>query len=311
MTPNPELQFLLARRSRVKELIAQCPEEAVFERSSLLAHLDSIENELRELDQEESPVNTGTASIMFDGDPVYKTIGIKADFAPKAIESFQELVDARRLQLFKKSHKNDKSVFNPQPLLITGTPRGSFGFKFEEMNEIETNRILGNTLTHEAIKESIEIINTFKSDNDEKFKENIKNIDRRSIHAISDFFEHAKDSKAIVKFNFENQTVDIKMQEIIFIVDRAKQIEKEDEGIELKGKLTGLMINARKFEFQPESGKCFSGSFSKECDPGSFSGFLKGYCLGLFHRTREIKQGKGQKSRWKWDLVDLTPLNQE
>lgn len=311
MTPNPELQFLLARRSRVNKLINQCPNEAVFERSSLLSHLESINIEIQSMEQEESPINMGAASVLFDGDPVHKTLGIKADFAPKAIESFQELVDARRVQLHKKSHENKKTLFNPQPLLITGTPRGSFGFRFEELNDSEDGRILGNTLTHEAIRESIEIINTFKSDNEEKFNESVKSIDRRSIHAISDFFEHAKDSKAIVKFNIDNVTTEIQMRDIVFIVDRAKRISKEDEGIELKGKLTGLMINARKFEFQPEVGKCFSGSFSDGCDPGSFSGFLKGYCLGLFHRTREIKQGKGQKSRWKWDLVDLTPIEQD
>lgn len=305
MSRTQEREFLIARKHQVEALLSACPPSEWLEHESLTAQLRDLELQIEAFPSQADVARPAEADVFFEGAPVESTRGIQAAFAPKAIESFREMVDARLAQIEKRQPKNARPFFLPKPLMIVGVARGSFGFQFQEGGSFDPQRLLGDSYTQEAIREVMAMIETFRSAKEEELAERVKTMDRRSIHAVSEFIDHVVESQATFRIEMDSGAINLNRSEVLLVAERAKRASQEIDTIEVRGRLTGLMIHARRFEFEPIEGKSFSGGFPEDTDPETFAGFLKMKCVGTFVRHREIKLGTGHKPRWKWDLQFL------
>lgn len=308
MSRTQEREFLTARKRQVEALLSACPPEEWFEKESLKAQLQDIDAQLEALPSQADISRPAEADLFFEGAPVESTHGIQAAFAPKAIETFREMVDSRLAQIEKRLSKSLRNMFEPKPLMIVGVTRGSFGFQFQEGGSFDPQRLLGDSYTQEAIREVLAMLETFRSAGEDELADKVKTMDRRSIHAVSEFIDHVVESQATFRIETDSGEIKLDRSEVLFVAERAKRASQEIDTIEVRGRLTGLMIHARRFEFEPIEGNSFSGGFPEGTDPETFAGFLKMRCLGTFVRHREIKLGTGQKPRWKWDLQYLASI---
>ncbi|MBA5839166.1 hypothetical protein F9879_19930, partial [Morganella morganii] len=120
-----EYIYVLSERSQIISMLESMDEADVISRMSLEYRLSKIDEEL-----ERANVNvnsTAKAVITFKGDPVIGTVGISSKFGSKILNAFNSAITtiSTALQPFLASQKIE-------PMIITGTAKGSFGFVLEE-----------------------------------------------------------------------------------------------------------------------------------------------------------------------------------
>src|SRR5690625_3977113 len=117
-------------RSEIGELQRisdESPEEYAIGKYSLEKRIENLRTELAELDN--SPEVYASAAVIFGGKPVLGSLGVDADFGPRVITDFQNIVAAlnaeRQGELKNKGPLPGK---DDSKLYVTNALHGSFGF---------------------------------------------------------------------------------------------------------------------------------------------------------------------------------------
>jgi hypothetical protein len=301
---------LVAQVEHLETMLITYPEDAWLERDSIQARIAKLKRELSLIPEITDVPRPAELEVLFDGEPVEGVSGIKADFVPQALDSFIELVSARLFESKRKLSKQLQIGFQFRPLMLTGVARGSFGFSFQEAgSENPDNKLIGSSYTEDAVKDAVDLIQSFNEMNDDDFEQRVRTVDRRSIKSISELFDHIAENNAILKLKADSKYLIISKIEVKKIADRAKRIIKENDTVDLHGMLLGIMPLSRRYEFQPEVGKWFDGKLSQKFDHNCYSGPYPHTCIATFYKSRDVKQGSGRIPRWRYELINIQDWN--
>jgi hypothetical protein len=123
---------LLAECNYIKQMIADCPQDAFISRISLESRLKTVQHEAEELKKRLRFSSLIQGTISFRGKPVIDCYGIEASFSAEAIKKFETIIAAKAASYATQlSGKGKLPKRDQYRLIITGTVRGSFGFKLE------------------------------------------------------------------------------------------------------------------------------------------------------------------------------------
>lgn len=262
MVRKLEIESLSAEVATVESLLGKrSPEDdpiGYFQYSQRLAGLN---RKLEDLGQ--APELTAAIALFFAGDPVVGSHGIRADFAGRAVEIFQDIVSKR----FAANELGDLGGRGPVPLrsrsdlLLTNVTRGSFGVVLEEAYD---NHPLAETQLKVVLDDVVNSINVASMEDNGPFEELLETIDHRYLRSLGEFFELLDDKSATVRVVEGDQDKQLNPVEVHRARERtssARIEEREDEP--LVGTLY-LLPAHRRFELVLENGESIWGPVASE-----------------------------------------------
>ena len=221
--------------------------------------IDALEQELAELAGATDKL--AKVAVFFGGRPVIGSRGVDAEFASKAMDSFQKLVSRQ----FARMEAGDLGSRGPVPvqgearLMITDVARGSVGFVLEEAPEqsqmVETELAV-------AIEQISDAISRLGGDGDE-WADTIEQFDDRVVACLKEFFSVLDEGGATFRIVEGSRDREVSHAEISRARSRADltRIAQEQTGW-IEGQIVGF--TSKSFEFAPVAGEKLTGRM----DPG-------------------------------------------
>jgi hypothetical protein len=206
---------------------------------------------------------TAGVALFFAGGPVVGSRGIRADFAGRAVEIFQDIVSKRlaALELGELAGHGPVPLRASSDLLLTDIARGSFGVVLEESSE---NEPLAETQLKTVLDDVVSSIDTAASEDGAAFEQLLETIDNRYLRSLGEFFALLDDSAATVRVVEGDLDRQLDIAEVHRARERtsATRIEERDDQ-PLVGTLF-LLPTHRRFELVLESGESIGGPISGE-----------------------------------------------
>lgn len=269
---------LAAECQALEKMIAEAPADAVIDRMSLEARLESVREEMEEAAKASRPSIHGTLS--FRGRPVIGSRGIEAVFGTKAVESFEKIVAVRAASFTAPLSMAGRIPNREQcSLVITGTARGSFGFELE--NRVPTDEFPecqdASSYLEDAISKTLDFFESVRG-TDEELAETLADTEERVIKEIADFLTFLAENQAVCELEFGSRS--FYFHDTTEVQNCAKRLQKDnlherDETIH--GVFLGVLPHKRQFEFQtaPDN-EILAGRISAAVDdPETINSILK------------------------------------
>lgn len=262
-----ERDSLLADRGQLDALFAELPDEDLVGRLSLEARLREVNEALATLAGKQETL--GQVALFFAGGPVLGSRAIDADFATKAISTFQDLLTKRIAseERGKLGARGKIPLRTPTALAIRDVVRGSMGFVLEEHAD---NGQVTDSVVKKAIAEITDTIAKTAATDDAAFEEAVEGLDGRLLGSLRDFFQTLDDRRATLRIVEDEREETLNSEAVHRGRLRVESTEiAEIEGEVVSGELMGLMPDSRRFEMRlDETGELIKGSvlaeFTKE-----------------------------------------------
>lgn len=244
-----ELESLRADKAHVEALAATVPESDFLGRSSLLSRLEEIEAEIAALSNQSS--TSASVALLFGGEPVFGSRAIDAEFATRALGSFQSLV-GRKIAVDDLGMLGSRGPIplaaHDSRLAITDIVRGSMGFVLEEWGSTLN---VTDSIAKTAVQQVSTLISHAAADEPSVFEEAIDAVDARILTGLKEFFASLDDAHATVRIVAEESEAELDRAAIARGRQRTEATEiAESEDDTLVGELLGVLPASRQFEMR-------------------------------------------------------------
>jgi hypothetical protein len=223
-------------------------DDQVITRVSLNSRLATVESRLAS-----SPVDErapATMKLTFRGKPVVGREGIFADFGTKVVSCFNDLV-AKLAASVEEPLADRGRVPNrgQNPLLITATAEGSFGFELRE-HATGQLRMDDDAPTPQAMKQAHALLRGVTG-TDEELADAAGEIDPRALDQLRAFMQTMADAEAYCALALDGEEVRFRGTEHVkYGLERIKKENLPETETELEGMLRGVLPVQRSFEFE-------------------------------------------------------------
>lgn len=206
----------------------------------------------------EAADETGKVALLFGGRPVWGSRGIDAEFASRAIDTFQRAVAAQTASAAGPVGARGRLAQDAAPqLLVTDIGRGSFGFVLEE--GADHGQLVESPMKH-ALDQIAHAMRGVAALDEESFNAAIDAVEPRALKALAEFFAQLHESGAEVRLIEGDEDFVLDAQAINRARSRTEQIQIDEEVIEEDGVLVGLVPQRRSFEWKRPSGETIVGT---------------------------------------------------
>ncbi|MEN0095861.1 MAG: hypothetical protein AAGB30_10785 [Pedobacter sp.] len=225
----------------------------------LVEKLNELHHQLDDLANVETEAKI---QLLFSGNAVMGSQGIKSSFIAKTITPFQEMVKTQfAIVRFGSVGKRGqaKNASNTE-LYLTSLPTGSFGV---ELSQLASTDLFAATDVSSAIKQVITLVaNT--SSNDELFESTIENTPKRNLINLKKFLYEIANENSILKMESGEVGIEISPDDIKEAYNRVSSTVDEEEEVLITGVFRGLLLDSGRFEFQDTDGIKHSGFISED-----------------------------------------------
>ncbi|HAT1525150.1 TPA: hypothetical protein I8W52_000261 [Morganella morganii] len=239
-----EYIYVLSERSQIISMLESMGEDDVISRMSLEYRLSQIDEEIKN-----SNINIHSpakAVITFKGDPVLGTVGISAAFGAKILKAFNSAIMHVSTSLM--------SVFGAQkiePMIITGTAKGSFGFVLEEPSRSGVLDFDEKSITANSLEKTYKILRAAIDNDDESLAEQLEDIDEVSIRKLREFIDILVKEKTIFTIKNSDFSLAVRSPQQLDSISYKLSVDNIKEEIEtLTVIFTGVLPNRRRCEFK-------------------------------------------------------------
>ncbi|WP_073465639.1 hypothetical protein [Rhizobacter sp. OV335] len=248
-----ERHHLLADQQFLRDQLAQLPASALLTRSSTEARLRAVETRLQETPEALEP-EPARARLTFSGAPVVASRGVSADFGMRAVNSFSEAIAAMAASLSAPLAASGPIPNRGQnPLLITSTALGSFGFELEEHSPDPTPSLERSAMATALERMHALLASTFGTD--EELADVASETDRRAVEKVRAFLKVLADHDAVCTLQVADRTVRyVDVGQVKQSLQRLAEDNLHEDHVTLTGHFTGLLPQARTFEFKTDAG---------------------------------------------------------
>ena len=200
--------------------------------------------------------------MLFSGNAVKGSLGIKSKFVSETIKSLQELIKTQtELVRFGIERKNGsvKSKGNSE-LYLTALPTGSFGF---ELKQIDNNDLFDGNDVAQAIQQIMHLIEA-TSKSDEMFEDAIENAPKKNLSNLKKFLKTISDENSILKMESGSFSIEIPEKDIVQAYERVDKTFNEENELFVSGILKGFLLESGRFEITTLEGRIISGIINHE-----------------------------------------------
>ncbi|MBN8825396.1 MULTISPECIES: hypothetical protein [unclassified Spirosoma] len=269
---------------------------------------ERIETLRQELDSLPTESFEPKVQLLFSGEAVSGSQGIKASFVSKTIPPFQELVKSKTSKIRGGRARRGEKILRSKStdLFVTALPRGSFGV---ELSQMETNGLFDSVDVSRGIKDVMNLISD--STSDESFESILEKTTQNDLVNLKKFLRGIVEEKSILKMESGELFIELSKDKIADAYERVALIIKDESEDFLKGIFKGILLDSKKFEFVLQDGKKIFGSIDDELSEWQLIEYNKlsnTFCE--FHlRTFKIILKSGVE-KTKYRLLGIKPLNE-
>lgn len=248
------------------------------------------------------------AVLFFTGDPVEGSKGIEIEFMTKVLEHFQQMVKTQ--YAFSKHGRIGERARQPgateAKLLLTGTPRGSFGL---ELSQPRAADLFASAQLSQTLVRLTQLIKA-AGENDETFGVELEDVTPRVLNRLRRFFKVLADSNAALRLESGDLNVRLDKARVAEAADRVAAVATKPEIVELRGLFRGATLDTWRFDFRTGDGQTISGRLADEVTEtgaAEMNAYTNLECIGKFHRVSIVARGTLPKQRFELLSVSRAP----
>lgn len=237
---------ILRERASVLSHLAD-PQASLLGSAVWRARLDSLDERLAEVG--EGLETRASVALLFEGDPVVGTTEIRADFAAKMLDGFQNLVGVMFAQSSGR-HLNGQGrapLLDQSRLYVREMARGSVGFVLEE-RELEQTEFVDSSLKA-VVEDAVGMIEAISlpavQDADP-----LEGLSPRVIQSAHKFAKALATSHATAKIISDTHHVLLPEERVLALYQRLDEARVVEEVDRIPGVILGLLPDSGKFEFK-------------------------------------------------------------
>lgn len=303
MSTYRKLQSIMAEIVDTEKMIKLVKGHTIM-RKSFESKLKSLEAELKLMKQD---VFDPKIDILFSGDAVVGSEGIKANFLGKVLKPIQALIKSEIAQKRGKLGKRGqaKNAKNNE-LFLTSLPVGSFGVELKHMG---TNDLLESTDAAEGMESFIELISSL-STTEEQFEKVIENIPARNITHLKTIFREVSEENSILKIESNDKIILLNTEEVNQIYDRISLSEEQEREEVWVATFKGLLLDSEKFDAVNEDGLHINGSLSEHLSDEELVYYIQNFIniKCRIHLRISSKQFKVGEEKLEYELLKIESL---
>lgn len=245
--------------------------------------------------------------LLFSGNAVVGSQGIKSTFVSKTLTPFQEMVKTQvALVRFGKVGKRGQAKKGANTeLYLTALPVGSFGV---ELSQLESNDLFDSMDVSKAMKEVITLVVNSATD-DVTFEASIEQTPKRNLTNLKKFLQEITDENSVLKMESGELGIELPKEKIVEAFQRVSATIDEETEFIINGIFRGLLLDSGKFEIQDEDGKRISGFISEEIEEDQLveydKTFLNSNCI-IHLRVHKTKFKTGNE-KTDYELLEIRP----
>lgn len=252
------IQTQILETDRLLELTGDHPLMA----PALAQRKAEFERELKELPP---PAREPRTVLFFAGGPVLGTRGIDAQFASNVIDHFLQMVKsqysaAKHGDVGRRGVRRGESEAR---LLLTGTPRGSFGL---ELSQPDSEDFVAAEQLSDVLVQLTKVIE-YAGKDDESFAFALDDVSPRVLQRLKEFFKLAFENKARMRIVSGDLECQLDEAAVAQAFDRVSAAETDDQTVEMPGVFRGATHDTWRFDFRSEGGEHVSGRLGDDVTP--------------------------------------------
>lgn len=266
-----DIQFIKAQivdTERLLELVIDHPLMSFGYKEKL----NQLKKELEELPKVDFDPSV---QLMFSGNAVIGSQGIKSAFVSKALAPFQEMVKTQvSLVRFGNVAKMGQAKNSTKTeLYLTALPTGSFGV---ELSQLENKTLFDSQEISTAMKKVITLISETSID-DQTFENSIENVPKRNLTNLKKFLKEVTEENSILKMECNEVGFEINTEKVIEAYNRVSATNTDDKDDIINGIFRGLLLDSGRFEFQNQEGRKLSGFISEDLSEDELINYDKNF----------------------------------
>ncbi|MBG3131829.1 hypothetical protein I4674_18840 [Proteus mirabilis] len=239
-----EYIYVLSERSQVLSMLESMDESDVISRMSLEYRLSQLDEEIK--NSNINMYSPAKAVITFKGDPVLGTVGISSAFGAKILKAFNSAITQVSTSLMPVT-----AVQKIEPMIITGTAKGSFGFVLEEPSREGVLDFDEKSITSCSLEKTYKILSSAISGDDELLANELEAIDENSIKKIREFIDILVKEKTIFTIKNSDFSLVVRNPQQLETISYKLSVDNIKEEIKtLAVMFTGVLPNKRRCEFK-------------------------------------------------------------
>lgn len=270
----------------------------------LAERLNQLKQELETLPKESFEPKI---QLLFSGNAVVGSQGIKSTFVSKTLTPFQEMVKTQvALVRFGKVGKRGQAKKGANTdLYLTALPVGSFGV---ELSQLESNDLFDSMDVSKAMKDVMSLV-VNSATADETFEASIEQTPKRNLTNLKKFLQEISDENSVLKMESGELGIELPKEKIIEAFQRVSATIDEETELIINGTFRGLLLDSGKFEIQDEEGKRISGFISQDIEEEQLvdydKTFLNSKCI-IHLRVHKTKFKTGNE-KTDYELLEIRP----
>jgi len=231
-----------------------------------------------------------SVQLLFSGNAVIGSQGIKSSFISKTLTPFQEMVKTQvALARFGKvGRRGQAKKAGSTDLYLTALPVGSFGV---ELSQLEAVDLFDSLDVSKAMKEVMTLIADSSTD-DKTFEDSIEKTPKRNLSSLKKFLAEIVDENSVLKMESGELGFELPKEKVAEAYQRVSSTIDEVNEMFVNGIFRGILLDSGKFEMQDEEGKKLSGFISEDLSEEQLidydRNFLNANCIIhlRIHRTK-------------------------
>jgi hypothetical protein len=270
----------------------------------LAERLNQLKQELEKLPKESFEPRI---QLLFSGNAVVGSQGIKSTFISKTLTPFQEMVKTQvALVRFGKVGKRGQAKKGANTeLYLTALPIGSFGV---ELSQLEYNDLFDSMDVSKAMKDVMSLVVNSATD-DETFEASIEQTPKRNLTNLKKFLQEISDENSVLKMESGEIGIELPKEKIVEAFQRVSATKDEETELIINGTFRGLLLDSGKFEIQDEEGKRISGFISQDIEEEQLvdydKTFLNSNCI--IHLKVHKTKFKTGNEKTDYELLEIRP----
>lgn len=225
----------------------------------LTGRLNLLKQELEALPKESFEPKI---QLLFSGNAIIGSQGIKSSFVSNTITPFQEMVKTQvsLVRFGKVGNRGQAKKGANTELYLTALPVGSFGV---ELSQLKSNDLFDSLDLSKAMREVMTLI-VNAADDDETFEASIEKTPKRNLTNLKRFLQEIVDENSLLKMESGELGIELPKEKVIEAFQRVSATIDVENEIIINGIFRGLLLDSGKFEIQDEGGKRLSGFISED-----------------------------------------------
>ena len=301
MTKGSEKNFLIAQIKALEELLKNSPRDPFMD-----LHLQSKIDELKADLSSNEHVNTPSVVMLFSGNAVEGSIGIKAKFISEIIKSFTDYVSILASSVSKTVNDVGRMFkIENNDMYLTNLSRGSFGIELANIGNDDWEMRKDLSL---VLDKSIDIILS-ATESDNLFADSIRDYPDRAIPHLESFLNKLEKNNSHLDISSGNKSLSFTRDQIKIAFDRVHKNATNAHEVSYHCILTGLFLESKKFEAKIIGVGSITGKISPDLSVNVIEDFDHKYfnkkCIIHFLKTTTKS---ATKTKEIFELVNITDL---